>query len=127
MREVAEKEDDAKCESMNDEWNASIAKSREIRLAKEREARREFILQRIVDKEERDRRYLAKIEEQVRRVKEESVTFITEKNIDQAIEDALDNPVDHNWAIDENGIVHRGKYVQPEGDDNRKQKRAQRN
>lgn len=39
---------------------------------------------------------------------EKSKTYITEENIDEAIEKALDNVVDHKYAIDLAGNIYKG-------------------
>lgn len=93
---------------LNDQWNKDIALVRDQRLAKEREAKRELILQRLDAKQERLELHQQSIEEQVRIEKERSKTFITAANIDQAIEQALADQVDYNFAIDLSGNIHRG-------------------
>jgi small subunit ribosomal protein S26 len=39
--------------------------------------------------------------------------YITADNIDNAIEDALTNPVDHNYAIDLEGHIYGGLETKP--------------
>ncbi|XP_015523757.2 probable 28S ribosomal protein S26, mitochondrial [Neodiprion lecontei] len=125
LRAKQEEEDFVRCVALNNEWNESKAKARDERLAKAREVRREEILRKIIAQEQLAAKQLENIEKTVKRVKEEAITFITEKNIDQAIEDALNNPVDHNWALDLEGTIHRGKYVQPQANEGQRQKRMQ--
>lgn len=96
-----------RCSAINEEWNLEIAKIRDARVAKENAERRAYILQRVEDKKVRDQQLLQEMEERVRKQKEEAPTFITRENIDQAIEVALANPVDFNFAIDRSG----GKYL----------------
>jgi hypothetical protein len=45
---------------------------------------------------------------------EQASSFITRENIDQAIEEALANPVDYNFSIDLQGNIHRGRLTVPE-------------
>lgn len=127
FQETTEEEDFERCSVLNDEWNKSVAKSRELRLAKEREARREHIFNKLVEKEEKTIKEIKEIDDKVKRVKEASVNFITPENIDQAIEDALANSVEYNWAIDSSGTIYHDKYVKRMPDENQKQKKAQHN
>lgn len=83
-----------------------IAKIREVRLAKEKEERKETILKKLLEKEERDKQREQKIEEHVKKLKEEVPTFITAANIDKAIEEALINIVNHEYAIDLKGNIY---------------------
>ncbi|XP_063979593.1 small ribosomal subunit protein mS26 [Diachasmimorpha longicaudata] len=106
----AEEEDYARCCIINEEWNKEVSKTRDIRLAKEKEARKEHTLQMISMKKEKQRLMMEKIEEKVKKAKLEAVTFITPDNIDRAIEEALANVVDYNAAIDKNGNYY-GKNV----------------
>lgn len=104
--ELADRE---RCEQLNNAWNARIAAEREERLAAKLAARKEHILQRLELAEERRERQLAEVEELVRREKLASATFILKDNLDAAIEHALANPVDYNFAIDLQGNVLAGR------------------
>lgn len=92
-----------RCLAINTQWNLEIAKLRDIRINEENEKRREQILINIENKKARDEDIKRKIEEKVLKVKEESKTFITRENIDQAIEHALANPINYNFSIDLQG------------------------
>lgn len=94
--------------AINDEWNFEISKIRDARVAKENADRREFILKRLELKKIREKKVLETIEEKVRREKENSATFITRDNIDQAIEQALANPVEYNFSVDLQGTIYKG-------------------
>lgn len=52
-------------------------------------------------------------EELVRKEKEASSSFITSENIDEAIEKALTETVDYNYAIDINGEKILGRETRP--------------
>ncbi|XP_053659524.1 probable 28S ribosomal protein S26, mitochondrial [Anopheles marshallii] len=91
----------------NDEWNQQTAAKREERLAVERAARKEYILERIVLKEQREINKKEQVEAKVRMEKELSKTFITRENIDKAIELALVQPTTFNFALDRDGNLHR--------------------
>ncbi|XP_018343904.1 PREDICTED: probable 28S ribosomal protein S26, mitochondrial isoform X2 [Trachymyrmex septentrionalis] len=110
VNELTEEEDFKTCNAINDEWNAEIAKIREIRLAKMKEKRKNTILEYILKKEQKQEIKKTKLNEWVKKVKEESVTFITAENVDAAIEECLKNIVNHNRALDLKGNWHEEKY-----------------
>ncbi|XP_049283059.1 probable 28S ribosomal protein S26, mitochondrial [Anopheles funestus] len=91
----------------NDEWNQQTAAKREERLVTERAARKEYILERLVLKEQREIDKKEQVEAKVRIEKELSKTFITRENIDKAIELALVQPTTFNFALDRDGNLHR--------------------
>uniref|UniRef100_A0A182NSF4 Small ribosomal subunit protein mS26 n=1 Tax=Anopheles dirus TaxID=7168 RepID=A0A182NSF4_9DIPT len=97
----------------NDEWNQQTAVKRDERLAQERAARKEYILERLVLKEQREMDKLEQIEAKVRVEKEQSKTFITRENIDKAIELALVQPTTYNFALDRDGNLHRAADSTP--------------
>ncbi|KAL0108938.1 hypothetical protein PUN28_014209 [Cardiocondyla obscurior] len=108
--EQTEEEDFKMCSAINDQWNAEVAKNREIRLAKMREMKKEEILEKLMQQEQFKEEQMKKLNEYVKQVKRESVTFITAENIDSAIEECLANVVNHNRALDSEGNWHEGKY-----------------
>uniref|UniRef100_A0A182SH54 Small ribosomal subunit protein mS26 n=1 Tax=Anopheles maculatus TaxID=74869 RepID=A0A182SH54_9DIPT len=97
----------------NEEWNQQTAAKREERLAAERAARKEYILERLVLKEQREMDKQEQIEAKVRVEKEHSKTFITRDNIDKAIELALVQPTSFNFALDRDGNLHRAADSAP--------------
>nr|XP_022919125.1 probable 28S ribosomal protein S26, mitochondrial [Onthophagus taurus] len=102
------------CAKINDEWNAKVGVEREkffegllnkdIEVAKKKLEFQQF--KKVLDLEE--------AEKIVREVKEEAKGFITAENIDEAIEKALSNPVDHNFSIDLEGNRFYGRESVPE-------------
>lgn len=100
-------EDFRQCSEMNDKWNAEISLIRNKRLQLERDAEKELILQRLDALGERREQRKTSAEELVRLEKERSKTLITPENIDQAIEQALAETVDYNFAIDLSGKIYR--------------------
>ncbi|XP_050523927.1 probable 28S ribosomal protein S26, mitochondrial [Daktulosphaira vitifoliae] len=110
LQELARKEEEQwkKCLQINEKWNTQIALARDERLVKEKEILRNDILKHLMENEEEQIKKLKEIEEIVRLEKEKSKTYITVHNIDDAINNTLDNIVDHNYAIDLNGNIHRG-------------------
>lgn len=95
------------CSQVNDAWNAEIAQIRDQRLQKERAEKRDLIMERLLAKDERSASRRASAEEQVRLAKERSQSLITPENIDQAIEAALVDTKDYNYAIDLSGKIYR--------------------
>lgn len=97
-----------RCSALNEDWNLEISKIRNERIAKENAERREYIQSRLERKKVREQMQYEAVEAKVREEKENSATFVTRSNIDQAIEHALANPVDHNFSIDLQGNIYRG-------------------
>lgn len=106
-------EDFLRCQKINNEWNEVIRKQREERLAKELKADIEFAKNRLAERIKKKEEVLAKAEEIVRREKEQSKYFVTPENIDRAIEEAINNPIDYNFAIDLNGDKIIGRENNP--------------
>lgn len=98
-----------RCRKINDEWNAEALKKREERNRKLAAEQKLKIAERLIAKEYRDAENLEKIEEIVRLEKERSKTYITAEKLDAAIEFALANPVDFNFAIDLKGNIYKGR------------------
>ena len=110
VRALAEK-DFVKCNEINERWNKEVAKEREQRLAKQREARTKEIMSKLEAKRERDSKLRTRVDAEIRKAKEEALTFITPENIDEVIENALRNIVNHNVAIDINGNFYTDDYT----------------
>lgn len=97
------------CSALNNAWNAEVAKVREARLEREAKVQERVVLQKLAAKERREEKASERIKKVVVEQKQQQHTFITEENIDQAIEHALANPTDYNYAIDLNGNMYRGR------------------
>ncbi|XP_032456539.1 probable 28S ribosomal protein S26, mitochondrial [Nasonia vitripennis] len=104
--EKAEEDDYIKCMELNEEWNKKIAAERKVRLQNEMEARRLRALQTIEYKEEKMKQKRLHALEKIKEAKLLAPTLITRDNIDQAIEEALANVVNHNKALDASGNWH---------------------
>ncbi|KAH8260888.1 hypothetical protein KR044_000019 [Drosophila immigrans] len=100
------------CIDINAAWNAKIAGERELRLAKERDEKIAYVQERLEAGKLREEERRERADEHVRREIEQSKTFVTRANLDEAIETALANPVDHNFAIDLAGNLYRGRGTQ---------------
>lgn len=107
-----EEEEFQRCLNENVAWNAKIASERDVRLAKEREEKVAYVQERLdahkLIKEERLEQANKRIQYEI----QQSKTFITHENLDQAIEVALANPVDYNFAIDMAGNIYQGRVTQ---------------
>lgn len=97
---------------INEDWNRKVGEVRDNRLAGEREQRTNYILERLVAKEQREQENRERVEERVRLEKELSKAYITRENIDKAIEMALVQPISYNFAIDLNGNIQRNEERQ---------------
>lgn len=98
-----------KCLDVNAAWNAAIAKERDQRLAKEREDKVAYVQERLEARQLREEERREQANQRVLREIELSKTYITRENLDAAIEAALANPVDHNFAIDLAGNLYCGR------------------
>ncbi|KAG8221996.1 hypothetical protein J437_LFUL003376 [Ladona fulva] len=94
---------------LNEEWNKEVAAIREERLTLEAEIEREKNLQYMIRAEQENEEQIKLLDEIVKAEKEKSTTFITPDNLDEAIEFALANPVDYNFAIDLKGNIVYGR------------------
>ncbi|XP_055696544.1 probable 28S ribosomal protein S26, mitochondrial [Lutzomyia longipalpis] len=97
------------CFEINEEWNKKVAAVRDQRLQEELKVQKEEILTRLEAKKlrEEERRQMA--EEKVKREIERSKNFIPREKLEEAIEHALANPVDFNFAIDLNMNLYKGR------------------
>ncbi|CAG5056863.1 unnamed protein product [Parnassius apollo] len=104
-----EAEEWERCVQLNDKWNAQVAAEREERRKKEFEKMEEYALARIEAKDKELKEKIAQASERIRRQKELSTTFITPETLDEAIDHALANPTDYNFAIDLEGQQYLGR------------------
>ncbi|KAG5896267.1 hypothetical protein JTB14_033564 [Gonioctena quinquepunctata] len=102
-------EDFQSCTELNNEWNEKQRVLREEyfadRLQKELDFAKERIGLELIKAEENQE----EIEEIVRREKGNAKYFISAENLDEAIENAIENPVDYNFALDSNGEQFCGR------------------
>nr|CAG4646643.1 EOG090X0FQ9 [Macrothrix elegans] len=87
--------------------NSRIAELREARLKAEAEKSKAKVLATLSKKEEIDKKLELNLKAFIE--KQQATPFIKVDEIEKAIEIALANPVDFNFAIDLNGYVYRGK------------------
>ena len=104
----------------NEAENVRVAKIREKRLAGEREEMKVRIEQeKLEHTAEMEEKRLA-AEKLLRETEEAMANRITEENLDEAILQAIENPVDPEFAIATEGHIYRGRYTRsmlvPEAD-----------
>nr|CAG4652244.1 EOG090X0FQ9 [Triops cancriformis] len=104
----SEEEEHVRLMEVNRLENEKTAALREERLARQRASEKERIAQALLNTEQVDQVELDQIESLV--MKEISLVdkIITRDNLERAIEEALANPVDYNFALDREGFVYRG-------------------
>nr|CAG4637425.1 EOG090X0FQ9 [Ceriodaphnia reticulata]SVE73252.1 EOG090X0FQ9 [Ceriodaphnia reticulata] len=107
MKHKTEEEEHVRLMEENRLENEKTAKLREERLKIEAEKTREKVLASLIVKEQENKLYEAQIEAFLQQQK--STPFIQPENIEKAIEEALANPTNLNFAIDLDGYVYRGK------------------
>ena len=93
----------------NEEENRRISAMREARLLEEGERRKEEIAEKIHQHDVREAERLERVEELVDREKAEMQNRIREEDLVRAIETALANPIDVEYAIDLKGNIFRGR------------------
>lgn len=94
-------EDFERCVKINDEWNEQQRVVREKEAAERLSSELEEAMKQIEVHEEEMKVKLEQIEALVRQEKEKSKSFILDvEALDAAIEHALANPTDYNYAID---------------------------
>ncbi|XP_018336152.1 probable 28S ribosomal protein S26, mitochondrial [Agrilus planipennis] len=108
IREDFEK-DFAQCNEINTKWNEEIKVLREQRIAEEINKNIEEAKKQLNEQIMLDKKNLEKAEEEVRLEKEAAKAFITPDTLEAAIEYAVNNPVDYNYAIDMEGNKIIGK------------------
>lgn len=93
----------------NEEENRRISAMREARLLEEGERRKSEIAEKIHQHDVREAERLERVEELVDREKAEMQNRIREEDLVRAIETALANPIDVEYAIDLKGNIFRGR------------------
>lgn len=107
-------EDYENCMKINDEWNEQQRVVRERQAAEKLAGEIELAKRAIEEHEQQKKKRLDEVEELVRLEKERSKSFILDlEALDAAIEEALANPVDYNFAIDLDGNRIYGRETAP--------------
>lgn len=88
---------------INRQWNSEIAQMRQTRILLVKEDRKEQIMLSLERQREINNERLNILSEKVKKIEEESKSFITRELLDQSIEHALANPVNFDSCIDSKG------------------------
>lgn len=115
MQQVAQEEEEhQQLMEYNRQWNLRVGALREARVQKEHEADLARVEASLVKHAER----ASKAEEEALKIINETQelvkTFIKQEDLEKAIEEAMANPSDYNFAIDQDGHVFRGRNTKPE-------------
>ncbi|XP_041047973.1 28S ribosomal protein S26, mitochondrial [Carcharodon carcharias] len=102
-RAKLESEEHQKLMAFNNLENERLRKIREERIQREAKEEQEQKLQAAIYREKKRDEFLKQKEQEVLQLQEAVKNFITLENLDQRIEEALDNPKNYNFAIDEEG------------------------
>lgn len=95
----------------NDEENARVAKLRDEAFNKTIEQMESTLLKEKIRKEEELLDIGQKVDEYIVELLNDPKSFVTEDNIDTAIEEALANPVSFEYCIDRSGRTHKSRQV----------------
>lgn len=107
-------EDFERCMKINDQWNEQQRVVREQEAAERLSSELEEAMKKIEEHEVQMKVKMEQIEELVRQEKEKSKSFILDvEALDAAIEHALANPTDYNYAIDLEGNRIYGRESVP--------------
>nr|CAG4642117.1 EOG090X0FQ9 [Eurycercus lamellatus] len=102
-----EDEEHARLVEENRLMNEQVAAQRDQRLQAEAERTKERVLASLIKKEKETEVFKSDFNSFIE--KQQATPFIWRDDIERAIEEALANPVNFNFAIDLDGYVYRGK------------------
>lgn len=112
MSQRLEAEEWLRSVELNEKWNIQVSLEREERRKAEVQALEERALKKIEVVDQMIKERIAKASEEILREKNLSSTFITAETLEAAIENALANPTDYNYAIDLKGNLYQGRDTQ---------------
>lgn len=107
---------------INNEWNESVAAERKKRLEKEKEEEVKRVEMKLQKNAEEMAKKLIEIEAEVATVLEQAENFITEQNIDAAIDEALKHVENHNYTIDVHGNIQKEVIIAIKNVESREEK-----
>ena len=89
--------------------NSQIAKSRELRLRKEQIEEEETIREELLEYKRNENIRHREMEDFIKDESKAMENRIKLEDLEKAIEEALANPVDYEYAIDDAGHIYRGR------------------
>jgi small subunit ribosomal protein S26 len=95
----------------NEEDNRRVAEARSIRLQEEERQQLTEAKEKIKLAEAEDAERLRKAAVTVTKEADSLKNSVTLETLRKALEDAVDNPVDYEYAIDTEGHIYRGRYT----------------
>merc|ERR1712150_37224 len=93
----------------NQAINDKIAQVRRVRIQKEQLEEEEAIQKELLGHQERKRLQDEELTEFILSETKAIENRITLENLESAIEEAMNNPIDYEYAIDRNGYIYRGR------------------
>lgn len=91
--------------------NTEIAERRQVRLLHEAEERAARISEEVKAAEVKRLKQIEEVNRVIEAETEAIENRIREEDLDRVIEAALQNPIDHEFAIDLEGNIYRGRYT----------------
>ncbi|XP_063882079.1 small ribosomal subunit protein mS26-like [Scylla paramamosain] len=115
MQQVAQEEEEhQQLMEYNRQENLRVAALREERIRKEHEAE----IARVEASLVKQAQIAAEAEQEALRIINETQelvkTFIKREDLEKAIEEAMENPTDYNFALDQEGHIFRGRTTKPQ-------------
>ena len=93
----------------NENVNAKVAKDRTVRLEKEMKEQEQDILRQVDEFEKQKLKEESDLEDFIRSETVAIENRIRLEDLEKAIEKALDNPIDYEYAIDKDGYIYHGR------------------
>ena len=106
-----EEEEHKRLMEENEAVNKEIQMRRKERIKREMESKKEEIKEEIREAQRMEEERVAKAQEEIRAETEAMQKRIRPDQVEKAIEAALASPVDHEFAIDKEGNIYRGRYT----------------
>ena len=91
--------------------NAEVDKQRKLRLQRESEEEAIRICEELKLNQERQKQEIMEANRIIEAETEAIQNRIQEEDLERVIEAALQNPIDHEYAIDLQGNIYRGRYT----------------
>ncbi|XP_076054395.1 mitochondrial ribosomal protein S26 [Oratosquilla oratoria] len=102
-----EEEDEHQCLMLfNLEENKRVQKLREARQQKELEEDLERVARSLVKLELKEKHDIEAAQSHIEKTQELVRSLLTHENLEEAIEKALENPINYNFALDQDGNIH---------------------
>ena len=111
MQQEREEEEHANLLIKNEHINARVVIRRQERLEREAQEEEQRIRMELEDAKKREKEQAERIDDVIKYEKKQIENRITVDELERAILQAIDNPVDDEFAIDTEGHIYRGRYT----------------